>query len=293
MFKKFFATIITILMLSGCYSSGGEIRLFNKYSLFGDTSSSVIVAKGDTLYSIARRHDIPLKDLIEANSLKAPYALNVGQKLNLPVARYHIVKKGDTLYSISREYNVDITSLSRINNLKAPYSLNVGQKLQLSGSLSSKVSNTKQKHINKNNNKTNVSKKSNTYKAPANRTAKFMWPVNGKVVSGFGSIGKGRKNDGINIKAPLGSDVKAADKGIIAYAGNELKGFGNLILIKHPDGWITAYAHNQKLLVRKGQQVVKGEKIATVGQSGGVDSPQLHFEVRAGKKAVNPRKYLP
>ena len=293
MFKKFFATIITILMLSGCYSSGGEIRLFNKYSLFGDTSSSVIVAKGDTLYSIARRHDIPLKDLIEANSLKAPYALNVGQKLNLPVARYHIVKKGDTLYSISREYNVDITSLSRINNLKAPYALNVGQKLQLSGSLSSKVSNTKQKHINKNNNKTNVSKKSNTYKAPANRTAKFMWPVNGKVVSGFGSIGKGRKNDGINIKAPLGSDVKAADKGIIAYAGNELKGFGNLILIKHPDGWITAYAHNQKLLVRKGQQVVKGEKIATVGKSGGVDSPQLHFEVRAGKKAVNPRKYLP
>ena len=293
MFKKFFATIITILMLSGCYSSGGEIRLFNKYSLFGGSPSSVIVAKGDTLYSIARRHDIPLKDLIEANSLKAPYALNVGQKLNLPVARYHIVKKGDTLYSISREYNVDITSLSRTNNLKAPYDLNVGQKLQLSGSLSSKVKSIKQEHINKNNNKTNVSKKSNTYKAPANRTAKFMWPVHGKVVSGFGSIGKGRKNDGINIKAPLGSDVKAADKGIIAYAGNELKGFGNLILIKHPDGWITAYAHNQKLLVRKGQQVVKGEKIATVGQSGGVDSPQLHFEVRAGKKAVNPRKYLP
>ena len=113
------------------------------------------------------------------------------------------------------------------------------------------------------------------------------------MISGFGTLGKGRKNDGINIKAPLGSDVKAADKGVVAYAGNELKGFGNLILIKHPDGWITAYAHNQKLLVKKGQTVVKGEKIATVGQTGGVDGPQLHFEVRAGKKAVNPRKYLP
>lgn len=294
MFKKCFATIITISMLSGCYSSGGEIRLFNKYSLFGNMPSSVIVAKGDTLYSIAGRYDIPLKDLIEVNSLRAPYSLNVGQKLNLPVARYHIVKKGDTLYSISREYNVDIASLSRINNLKAPYSLNVGQKLQLSGSLSSKASSIKQKRVIKTGNKkTVVSKKNSNYRPPANRTAKFMWPVNGKVVSGFGAIGKGRKNDGINIKAPLGSDVKAADKGTIAYAGNELKGFGNLILIKHPDGWITAYAHNQKLLVRKGQRVVKGEKIATVGKSGGVDSPQLHFEVRAGKKAVNPRKYLP
>ena len=293
MYKKLFVIIIS-LILSGCYSSGGEIRLFNKYSLFGSTPSSVIVTKGDTLYSISRRYDIPLKDLIEANSLRAPYSLKVGQKLNIPSARYHIVEKGDTLYSISREYNVDLASLSQINNLKAPYSLHVGQKLQLSGRLSSKVSGNKQKRtIANNKKKVTYTKKQSTYTAPKNRTAKFMWPVNGKVISGFGTIGKGRKNDGINIKAPIGADVKAADKGTIAYAGNELKGFGNLILIKHPDGWITAYAHNQKLLVKKGQKVVKGEKIATVGKSGGVDSPQLHFEVRAGKKAVNPRKYLP
>ena len=85
----------------------------------------------------------------------------------------------------------------------------------------------------------------------------------------------------------------AADSGTVAYAGNELKGFGNLILIKHSDGWITAYAHNDKLLVKKGQKVVRGEKIATVGSTGSVTTPQLHFEVRAGKKAVNPRSYLP
>jgi murein DD-endopeptidase MepM/ murein hydrolase activator NlpD len=113
------------------------------------------------------------------------------------------------------------------------------------------------------------------------------------VISGFGVIGKGRKNDGINISAARGTTVKAADKGTVAYAGNELKGFGNLILIKHSDGWITAYAHNEKLLVKKGQTVLKGEKIATVGSTGGVNAPQLHFEVRAGKKAVNPKQYLP
>ena len=133
-----------------------------------------------------------------------------------------------------------------------------------------------------------------TYTPPAkNRSAKFLWPVSGTVISGFGNLGSGRKNDGINIKAPLGTTVKAADGGTVAYAGSELKGFGNLILLKHSDGWITAYAHNDKLFVRKGQKVVRGEKIASVGSTGSVTTPQLHFEVRAGKKAVNPRNYLP
>ena len=109
----------------------------------------------------------------------------------------------------------------------------------------------------------------------------------------FGTIGKGRANDGINIKAARGTAVKAADAGTVAYAGNELKGFGNLILVRHNDGWITAYAHIDRLLVKKGQKVRRGEKIATGGATGGVNSPQLHFEIRAGKKAVNPVAYLP
>lgn len=120
-----------------------------------------------------------------------------------------------------------------------------------------------------------------------------MWPVQGTIVSKFGTIGKGRANDGINIKAAKGTAVKSADAGTVAYAGNELKGFGNLILVRHNDGWITAYAHNDRLLVKKGQKVKRGEKIATVGETGGVNSPQLHFEIRSGKKAVNPVNYLP
>ena len=116
--------------------------------------------------------------------------------------------------------------------------------------------------------------------------------MRGTIISKFGTIGKGRTNDGINIKAPLGTAVKAADAGTVAYSGNELKGFGNLILVKHSDGWITAYAHNDRLLVKKGQKVRRGEKIATVGTTGSVNTPQLHFEIRAGKKAVNPQSYL-
>ena len=288
---KLLSAIVLCLMLSGCYSSGGQIRLFNKYALFGHNLDSIKVEKGDTLYSISRRYDMSLEELIEANNLSSPNSLQVGQTLKLPTSKHYVVKKGDTLYKISREYGVDVATLAKVNNLKAPYSLKIGQKLQLSGS---KVHKTAYKgKVTTNKNATYKKSAQNTYVAPKNRTAKFLWPVNGKVISSFGTLGKGRKNDGINIKAPLGSDVKAADKGVVAYAGNELKGFGNLILIKHPDGWITAYAHNQKLLVKKGQTVVKGEKIATVGQTGGVDGPQLHFEVRAGKKAVNPRKYLP
>lgn len=284
------------MLLGGCSSSNGQIRLFNRYTLFGSTPTSVSVQKGDTLYSISKRYDVPLKDLIETNNLRAPYTLNVGQTLRLPTTRYHVVQKGDTLYSISRQYNVDMTTLTQKNRLQPPYTLNVGQKLALSGSLSSSGSSTSTYTAQKTTTATAAKStvKSTPVQTPVKaRKTKFQWPVQGKVISGFGVIGKGRKNDGINISAARGTTVKAADKGTVAYAGNELKGFGNLILIKHSDGWITAYAHNEKLLVKKGQTVLKGEKIATVGSTGGVNAPQLHFEVRAGKKAVNPKQYLP
>ena len=271
-------------------------------SWWGTTPDYVTVRKGDTLYSIARRYDVPIRELIEINNMRPPYGLRIGQVLKMPDARYHIVAKGDTLYNISKRYNVDMRSLSHVNNLSAPYSLAIGQKLLLPDSV---VTKQKATHYVAN---AAAPKKTSSWKAKSQkktyrkavsynttvkkRNSKFSWPVRGKVISKFGVIAKGRNNDGINIKAPLGTTVKAADAGTIAYAGNELKGFGNLILLKHSGGWITAYAHNDRLLVKKGQKVRKGEKIATVGSTGGVNSPQLHFEIRAGKKAVNPLNYL-
>ncbi len=328
--------IILMAVVSGCSMNSGRIRLLNydvATAIFGNVPDAVTVSKGDTLYSISRRYDVPLRDLITLNQLVPPYTLSVGQVIRIPSARYHIVEKGDTLYSISKRYEVDLTTLSKLNHITPPYTLAIGQRLDLPGSISShsdsgsgysaqdttvwytpkktQTSTFKATTAKKTVKKASSVKKSTSAKtsavkkkAPAKktptkrtvvqkRTSKFSWPVKGKVISKFGSIGKGRTNDGINIRAAKGTAVKAADKGTVVYAGNELKGFGNLILVKHSGGWITAYAHNQKLLVKKGQKVVKGEKIATVGDTGGVNEPQLHFEVRAGKKAVNPLTYLP
>ncbi len=128
---------------------------------------------------------------------------------------------------------------------------------------------------------------------PAPLTAgRFLWPVNGKIISAFGPKEGGLHNDGINIAAPAGTPVRAAENGVVAYAGNELRGFGNLLLIRHADGWISAYAHNETLLVKRGDTVTRGQTIARVGQSGNVTSPQLHFELRRGADAVDPLKYL-
>jgi murein DD-endopeptidase MepM/ murein hydrolase activator NlpD len=117
---------------------------------------------------------------------------------------------------------------------------------------------------------------------------RFIWPVEGKVMSGFGSKGDGLNNDGINIAAARGTPVYAAAAGVVAYAGNEIRGFGNLLLIQHPDGWMTAYAHQDKLLVKRGDRVQQGQQIGAVGATGNVLSPQLHFEVRRGKRPVDP-----
>ena len=121
----------------------------------------------------------------------------------------------------------------------------------------------------------------------------FLWPVRGRVLEGFGTGQDGTHNDGINIAASRGAAIEATEGGVVAYSGNELRGYGNLILVKHPNGWISAYAHCDLILVKTGQKVVRGQVIARVGASGNVSEPQLHFELRRDKKPVDPREYLP
>ncbi|MBQ0012963.1 MAG: M23 family metallopeptidase [Proteobacteria bacterium] len=123
-------------------------------------------------------------------------------------------------------------------------------------------------------------------------SSKFSWPVRGRVISEYGAKSNGLFNDGINIASAKGTSVKAAENGVVAYAGNEVKGMGNLIIIQHSDGWMTVYAHMDSMGVKRGNKVTVGQKIGTVGTSGKVDEPQLHFEVRKGTKAYNPTQYL-
>jgi murein DD-endopeptidase MepM/ murein hydrolase activator NlpD len=290
------STLILVLCLSACGTWWGS-------------PDEIVVKRGDTLYSLSKRYDVQLRDLIDANNLRPPYTLRIGQVLRVPISNYHVVKRGDTLYSLSRKYNVDVKTLAANNGLESPYTLIVGQRLAINGyrNSSSSVTSTYRSSSGttsayrpvttvtpqvKPTTSVSSTQPTQSTKVSKYRKTKFAWPVRGSICSRYGTIGKGRANDGINIKAAQGTAVKAADRGTVAYAGNELKGFGNLILVRHDDGWITAYAHNEKLLVKKGQSVARGEKIATVGTTGGVNTPQLHFEIRAGKNPVDPTLYL-
>ena len=127
---------------------------------------------------------------------------------------------------------------------------------------------------------------------PAGSLQSFRWPVHGRVIAGFGSKPNGTQNDGINIAVPEGTQVKAADDGVVAYAGNELKGYGNLVLVRHANGYVSAYANASELLVKRGDTIRRGQVIALSGQTGNVNSPQLHFEIRKGSTPVDPTKYL-
>jgi murein DD-endopeptidase MepM/ murein hydrolase activator NlpD len=122
---------------------------------------------------------------------------------------------------------------------------------------------------------------------------KFRWPVRGRIISDFGAKPGGGKNEGVNLAVPEGTPVHAADAGEVIYSGNELKGYGNLILVRHDEGWVTAYAHNSELKVKRGDTVRRGDVVALAGATGSVSQPQLHFELRQGNKPVDPLKYLP
>jgi len=252
--------------------------------------TSVRVARGDTVYAISRRHQVSTRAIIEANGLTPPYDLKAGQRIVLPRDREHVVGRGETVYGISRAYGVDAYELATANGLVAPFAVRVGQTLRIpaSGTRSAASQPTPPTPV--------MAARRPTVPVavppPPPASGGFVWPVKGKVVSAFGTKSKGLHNDGINIAARRGTPVRAAENGVVAYAGNELRGFGNMLLIKHAGGWITAYAHNEELLVKRGDKVRRGQIVARVGSSGSVTKPQLHFELRKGKQAVDPRKYL-
>ncbi len=283
--------IFIIFGMAGC--SGG-IPLISSY--YRNTDGTIVVRKGDTLYSISKKYNVSLRALMDENNIRPPYTISVGQRLRLPGSRTHTVQKGETLYSISRRYGMSVSALAKQNSIPAPYTLSVGQKLRIAGDESTAKSGTTKSTAKKTTAATATKKtvvaKDNIKVPKSQANKRFAWPVRGKIVSSYGSKGHGQQNDGINIAGKLGTPIKAAESGTIAYAGSGLKGYGNLILIRHANGWITAYAHNDKLLVKKGQSVKRGAQIATMGKTGNVKTPQLHFEVRYKTKVVNPKNYL-
>ncbi len=281
-----------------------------------------IVQPGDTLRGIANKIGAGSQVIAEANGLVDPYIIQPGQRLKITGGRYHQVNAGETGIAIARAYGAPWREVVALNDLEEPFILRVGQKLLLpattpanpsdmsieqraaafdldiddivtggepalaGGSAASEPSDWR-KAISPN------KQRNGTIITPAGFAGRFDWPVKGKLLSGFGSKGGGKVNDGLNIGVPQGTPIRASGDGVVAYAGDEIGVFGGLILIKHGDGWVTAYGHAEKLDVVRGQKVKMGDVIGRAGESGYVQEPQLHFEIRKNRKPVNPLNHLP
>ena len=273
--------------------------------------SEHIVVAGDSVWRLARAYNVDRSTLIRLNNLQPPYQLRIGERLllpspveNLPGGAAMATAEPSTEPGSPANSHAAITA----EPLPPPSGAGVranppppaptttaapGQPLPLSRPPPGSA--------------TTLSPAKPPKAAPAQSAAmptapaaspvpepkamaggKFLMPVNGKLTARFGSVSNGLHNDGINIAAPRGTPVRAAQNGVVAYAGNELKGFGNLLLIRHANGWMSAYAHNDMLLVKRGDQVKRGQVIARVGSTGNVATPQLHFELRHNTEAVDP-----
>jgi murein DD-endopeptidase MepM/ murein hydrolase activator NlpD len=233
-----------------------------------------IVNRGDTLLGIARRNHIMATELARANGIEPNAKLPLGMKLTVPaktaatapIAQPAVV--ADTLHS---------PASSRPATRMAAVSADPQQKARLAQATAAEDTPVE----------TPVRAAEATGALPT-----FRWPVRGKVITSYGAKTNGKANDGINLAVPEGTPVKAAEDGVVAYSGNELKGYGNLVLVRHANGYVTAYAHASELLVKRGDTIKRGQIIAKSGQSGEVGSPQLHFEIRKGSSPVDPLQFL-
>lgn len=318
------AVIVLAGFLAGCSQSAAPVVRYDQLQGAGTTGIHS-VQQGDTVGNIAARYKLDIRDIIVVNAMQAPYKLKVGQRLKLPAPRTYRVRWGDSLYSVSRLFNASVSQIVKMNNLKSPYALSGGQILKLPVVVDAPKPEITISRVDDKNGlpmpsvaQTGVDRQdlsapqasSPGIAAPAAKMAKpsmaaqvpdkvpprsggkFMMPVGGKIISSYGPKAGGLHNDGINIKAPKGAPIRAAENGIVVYAGSELKGYGQMVLIRHADHWMTAYAHMGNTLVKKGAKVKRGDTIGTVGSSGNVDQPQLHFEIRRGTDALNPEKYM-
>ena len=324
------------------------------------SSIKIIVGTSDTLDVVARRYNVSVAAILQANGYRGPRALQPGQQLIIPrpmaavatapapalarpvrpvaaaaaapvrpvaaaggVPAVHFANRGDTLMSIARRNHISVVELARANGLSPSAKLKLGMKINVptrSAAATSAVlpatmaaaqpvaasvppvtrvaaiaADTQPK--------ARLAQAAPMADEPAVESPvkaaeatgalpTFRWPARGKVIAAYGAKTNGKVNDGINLAVPEGTPIKAADDGVVAYAGNELKGYGNLVLIRHANGYVTAYAHASELLVKRGDTIKRGQVIAKSGQTGEVQSPQLHFEIRKGSSPVDPLQFL-
>ncbi len=291
-----------------------------------------VVQSGDTLYRVVSKTGASLNDIAAANNLTAPYTLRLGQELSIPAGLYHQVNIGETGIAIARAYGAPWSEIIALNGLQPPFVLNVGQRLRLpvsasatAGIVSAPINTPEYQDIGGLSpeqqadafslniddivtgsepafaaiepgpaapQKPAVTLASNIQR-PGAFAGNFAWPADGTLLSRFGSKGGGKVNDGINIAAGLGAPVRSSGSGVVVYSGNEIGVFGGLVLVDHGSGWVTAYGHLGQLQVARGDKVRAGQSLGTVGDTGYVDRPQLHFEIRKDRRPLDPMTKLP
>ena len=326
--KYIILTVFTVLLTS-CSTSIERFKTVNnderknqanqysedqKATFKGSYSNYWIVSSGETLEFIARSTGIPLEDIAYYNSLSYPYKLNDGMRLYIAKRKldtdtdsptsiqfssenedvsvvddvYH-VKSGDTISSIAMKFGINTKHLIELNKIVNPSLIYVGQELKIAEnklSKSDKITNTiSAKESDRDGNVLDDVDKS-TASGP-----QFRWPVLGRVINNYGAEVYGRVNNGVYISAPLGSEIRASERGVVTFVGTE-DYFGDLIIIKHLNNWVSSYAHLDKSNVLIGDKIEKGDIIGTVGASGIIESPQLYFELRRGTIVQNPTDFL-
>jgi murein DD-endopeptidase MepM/ murein hydrolase activator NlpD len=295
-----------------------------------DGGSPVTVNKGDTVESIARHYGVPVSAILETNGFANEGSIRPGQRLVIPryisssapaqarvpaaaaSADVHIVAPGESLVGIARKYGVTLSALAHANSIKPFAPISIGDRLVIPGGRrvaalhapapqvaaprtirpSESVGSVPPENARLATPEPQVAESPTKTAEAAGGLPSFRWPVRGRVIAAFGAKVNGAANDGINLAVPEGTPIKATDDGVVAYAGNELKGYGNLVLVRHSNGYVSAYANASELMVKRGDTVKRGQVIAHAGQTGNVTSPQLHFEIRKGSTPVDPMQFL-
>lgn len=299
--------------VGGLYTTGPVV------SASGNIYENYEVQRGEHVDQLARNFSTTRDALLDANHIRAPYVIRPGQIIKVPVTKAYVARSGDTLIGVAKRFSVSPSELAQLNHIEMRAELRAGQEIGLPSSMRDLGPQRFESYAEAEPRRSYTYTPPRSYtphgyvtQVPQQPTmapdagyhagaappppvaaptltdaqiqaaahGRFIWPVQGNIVRKFGPLGIGQRNDGVDIKAAQGTVVKAAAPGEVVYAGNQVPGFGNLVLIKHADGWVTAYAHLDSISVQMRQQVSQNQVVGSVGMTGGLAEPELHFEVR-------------
>lgn len=255
------------------------------------------VAPNESLYDISDRYQIPLRALIDQNRLEPPFAVAPGRVLDLPPPRFHRMQRGESFEDVARQYNVDLRSLALLNRMRPPYAVREGDQIVLPAMARARAQTAAAETPAPAPRRaatpavTPPAPSAPSVAPPAGPAPTLAWPLRGDIVARFGAQPSGGRVDGVEIAAAEGASFGAAAEGEVVYAGTDLGSYGTLVLVRHSDGYVTAYGYARRALVREGQRVRAGQALGEVGRVGSAP-PRLLFQVRRGRDAIDPLPLL-